>query len=363
MAASHAASDGIDVPAGPHGIALLEEVWAQFRKRKSWPSWHELRRPLKRAQVDPKVALDQLSEQLLITTARARTWRDGWPSGSVKLSLAALAHLPDGAAFLRSLFVLIDLLAEIQERQVSLNGQPATVHESDLHDLRRQRFPKTPDRWLSVDEFIYDEPWCIGGSIGNGWAGTASTIIVDHRVHLFVGCKDINDYWRRRQRLIADAISQAKQGSPGSSPLGRVHPSIAQVSAELFADGHYTDAVLRAFKAVEHRVQQVTGSNEIGQRLMNSTFGGTNPQLDVARTAGPSTPGERDGYKMLFIGAMTGLRNVRAHGDHPPDNVDEARDAIAFASLLMRRIDRAVDLRAESTNEAATAGRATDGTR
>ncbi|WP_338931798.1 TIGR02391 family protein [Streptomyces netropsis] len=309
------------------------------------------------------MALEQLSEQLLITTARTRTWYDGWPSGPVKLTLAALAHLPDGSSRLRSLFALIDLLAEIQDRQVSLNGQPATVSESDLLHLHRQQAPKTPDRRLSVDEFIYTEPWCIGGSVGSGWAGTESTIVVDHRVQLFVGCKDIHDYWDRRQRLIAAAVNQAKQDTPGGSPLGRVHPSIEQVAAELFADGHYTDAVLRAFKAVEHRVQQVTGSSEIGQRLMNSAFGGTDPQLDVARTRGPSTPGERDGYKMLFIGAMTGLRNVRAHGDHPADEVDEARDAIAFASLLMRRIDRAVGRRAEPTGEASAPVTAGDGTR
>ncbi|GAA4994823.1 hypothetical protein GCM10023205_79670 [Yinghuangia aomiensis] len=202
---------------------------------------------------------------------------------------------------------------------------------------------------VPLDAFAYHEPWCVGDGIGNGWGGTETTVVVDERVQQFTGARDIHEYWQRRRALLAGSAGLWRGPTFDRAKLGPVHPAIESAAGQLFADGHYSDAVLRAFKAVEHRVQQITGSSEIGQRLMNSAFGGASPQLDVARATGPATAGERDGFKMLYIGAMVGIRNVRAHGDHPLDDANEARDAIAFASLLMRRIDWAVDRPSDET--------------
>jgi uncharacterized protein (TIGR02391 family) len=319
----------------------MEAVWEHFRKKGTWPYWHDLKRPLKRTSVDPRLALEQLSEQLVITPARRRPSVKNWPEGEVRLSVASVSQMHGSEEYLRSLFGLIDLLAEVQQSQALVHGQAVEVSTSDLHYLRQTRSSNDGDSPSFVAiPLAYGEPWCAGGSLANGWAGTETTVVVDHRVQPFAGASDIHDYWRRRREAIEAPMGSEPRALATAPSLGAIHPVIADASAQLYRDDHFTDAVLRAFKAVEHRVQQATGSSEIGQRLMNSTFGGTNPQLDVAKGSGPSAAGEQDGHKMLFMGAMVGIRNVLAHGDHRVDDADEARDAIAFASLLMRRIDR-----------------------
>ncbi|WP_436789639.1 TIGR02391 family protein [Yinghuangia sp. YIM S10712] len=342
MTERHRAAGHVEAPGGPDGTALLEAVWAWFLKKGAWPSWQDLQRLRRHRTIDPKVALAQLPDDLLVRQAQTRAWIDGRPSGQLRLTPAALVYLRGADVYLQAFFDQIDLLAEIQRRQAAINGQPATVSQSDLYSQQHQRsqMPNTPS--IPLDAFVYHEPWCVGGDVGSGWAGTETTIVVDDRIQKFVGTRDIIDYWQRRREFLTTSSGRRNRPAADTTLLGPVHSDIEKAAGQLYADAHYSDAVLRAFKVVEHRVQQVTGSDEIGQRLMNSAFGGTSPKLDIARTPGPSSGGERDGYRMLYIGAMVGIRNVRAHGEHSLDDADEARDAISFASLLMRRIDWAV---------------------
>ena len=119
-----------------------------------------------------------------------------------------------------------------------------------------------------------------------------------------------------------------------------MHPSISAASGALFADQHYSRAVFAAFQAVEHRIQQATGSGESGVKLMMQTFGAT-PRIDVARHSGRNADDEREGFRFLFAGAMQALRNPRGHGVDLPDTVEEALEYHALASLFMRRLDHA----------------------
>lgn len=53
---------------------------------------------------------------------------------------------------------------------------------------------------------------------------------------------------------------------------------------------------------------------------------------------------EQKGFKFLFAGAATGIRNPRGHEVDIGDTPDEALDYLALASILLRRLD-AVGLR------------------
>jgi uncharacterized protein (TIGR02391 family) len=122
-----------------------------------------------------------------------------------------------------------------------------------------------------------------------------------------------------------------------------LHESISNASGAQFADGHYDDAVFNAFKAVEDRVKSLTGSEQSGKPLMATVFSEQNPKLDITslRAEGQQEHGEAEGYKFLFMGASLGLRNPRGHGGNLQTDEQEAMEMLAFASLLMRSLDRA----------------------
>ena len=122
-----------------------------------------------------------------------------------------------------------------------------------------------------------------------------------------------------------------------------LHPTISDASGAKFAQHHYGAAVFEAFKAVESRVHELSGSSLSGRPLMASVFSEKAPQLDVAAdgTSDGQKADQREGYKLLFMGAAQGLRNPRGHGPDFPVSSDEALEQLALASLLMRALDRA----------------------
>jgi uncharacterized protein (TIGR02391 family) len=120
-----------------------------------------------------------------------------------------------------------------------------------------------------------------------------------------------------------------------------LHPLIAEVAAERYSGGFYYDAVRSALQAVEHRVQNLAGTTEVGERLMGFAFGNKPdpPKITATRSTGGSLESEQNGMQFLFKGAMGALRNPRMHGPDEKDARDEADEMLVFASFLMRRLD------------------------
>jgi len=133
-----------------------------------------------------------------------------------------------------------------------------------------------------------------------------------------------------------------RQQKPVDIP--NLHSSISAASGEQFANGHYDEAVFAALRAIEHRVQTLTGSTDSGKTLMATIFNERSARLDIAHDDADDRQraDEAEGFKFLFMGAMQGLRNPRAHGaaDLQTDE-QEAMEMLATASLLMRALDRA----------------------
>lgn len=130
---------------------------------------------------------------------------------------------------------------------------------------------------------------------------------------------------------------------PPKVSLPGLHADISSSSGTKFAQGHHDSAVFEAFKAIEHRVQVLTGSSLSGKPLMSSAFSEQNPLLDISswRSAGRQQDDELEGYKFLFMGGIVGLRNVRGHGGSLETSEEDALEMLAIASLLMRALDRA----------------------
>lgn len=120
-----------------------------------------------------------------------------------------------------------------------------------------------------------------------------------------------------------------------AAPLADLHPLVRDAAQMLFADGHYRQAVFDASVALVGAVRTRAGSTEDGVRLMRSVFQGQNPLLRVNALADQSDRDEQDGIANLMVGAVSGIRNPRAHGIRP-DSAQYALEALYLLSFLAR---------------------------
>ena len=111
---------------------------------------------------------------------------------------------------------------------------------------------------------------------------------------------------------------------------------LASASRDLFADGHYDQAIEQGFKAVNTVVQQRTGFADEWRPLMERAFSPKDPKLAVNDLKSRADKDEQTGAMMLFGGAMAGIRNVRAHKLHRTDDATTALELLAFANYLIR---------------------------
>jgi uncharacterized protein (TIGR02391 family) len=119
-----------------------------------------------------------------------------------------------------------------------------------------------------------------------------------------------------------------------------LHPMMS-APLTLMKDGRMSEAVFEALRLDEERVRSLTASDDSGHTLMESVFGARPPQLDITATTGPVAEEEREGFRLLFIGAMLGLPDPHSTVRAAPATVDETLEYLAVASMLMRRLDRA----------------------
>jgi uncharacterized protein (TIGR02391 family) len=123
--------------------------------------------------------------------------------------------------------------------------------------------------------------------------------------------------------------------------IENLHPEIVEAAGDLFTDGHYASAILEAFKQVELRVRSQSGVAGIGKDLMARAFSGDPAPIDVRVEAGQSGESEQEGFKFLFMGAVMGVRNPKAHEAVAQLDPQRTLEYLGFASILLRRLDDA----------------------
>lgn len=128
-----------------------------------------------------------------------------------------------------------------------------------------------------------------------------------------------------------------------------LHPVIAAAASGLYADGHFKNAVLDAVIALNNHVRAKSFVTDLdGVGLMEYVFGPKNPVLQFNALETTSDRDEQKGYMGMFSGAVSGLRNPRAHG-LVVDDPERALEFIAFVSLLTKLVDGAKLNRSDSS--------------
>lgn len=126
-----------------------------------------------------------------------------------------------------------------------------------------------------------------------------------------------------------------------------LHPDIIKVSKKLFEDGHYANAAGDAFIEINDRVKrlfQIVKPNEAnipdGQAAMNTVFSDNNPLVEFCDRSTDTGRNIQKGYMQMLTGAMSALRNPKAHANITI-TADDAMRRLLYASMLMYKIDEA----------------------
>ncbi len=158
-------------------------------------------------------------------------------------------------------------------------------------------------------------------------------------------------YWTDNQmttyasrRVYVAKLYNANSQSKNFDIWSLLHPDIVSIAKDRFHSKHYADAVEACLKEINSRVKaivrQVANKEHDGADLMNVAFSPKSPILildDLSTEDGRSI---QVGYMQIFAGAMTGIRNPKAHGNIVL-KPEEAIPMLFLANLMLTKIENA----------------------
>lgn len=131
--------------------------------------------------------------------------------------------------------------------------------------------------------------------------------------------------------------------------IAALHADVREVADRYLESGHPEVAIFEAFKAINNRVKTMTGLDLDGAKLMGEAFRDSDPPLRLADLAADTGRNVQAGFRFMFMGAVRGIRNPDAHERFKALDAEEALETLAFASMLMRRLDNAQPQRRSQT--------------
>ena len=124
-----------------------------------------------------------------------------------------------------------------------------------------------------------------------------------------------------------------------------IHPRIANVSHELYVDGHYSTAAEKAVKEVESRLREKFLELKTGAAVpakIGDVIGALMSENGAFKFCDTTTTSGKDyrrGIQFLFEGIMAAYRNPAAHANLQYEK-REAMEQIMLASQLMYVLDK-----------------------
>ncbi len=224
------------------------------------------------------------------------------------------------------------MIDEINQEIARLHDAVRWLIETDQRvtiDLRQYR-----EFYDSVQRFV--GKYGLGQT--NEWRKLDQNLIRTSKEYLSL--KEARAIQRALEALRDKAVENEKENH-GAFPeyWTYVHPEIQRVSEKAMTFGMYAEAVEAAFKEVNVHVKRKTGSEKDGVKLMQWAFSPDSPVLRVEE--GVKTQSGKDtqtGYMYMFSGAISAIRNPKAHENMFISREDALRK-LYFASMLMFKLD------------------------
>jgi len=122
--------------------------------------------------------------------------------------------------------------------------------------------------------------------------------------------------------------------------LLQFHPRIVKASRSHFRSREYGDAIFAAFRCIEVLVKEKSGvKNKNGQSLMSTVFNEKHPIIKLNRLERDFEKDEQMGFMFIYMGAMTGIRNPKAHAEIEQEDPYRTLEYLSLASLLAKRVE------------------------
>ena len=122
--------------------------------------------------------------------------------------------------------------------------------------------------------------------------------------------------------------------------LLQFHPRIAKASRSHFRSRKYGDAIFAAFRCIEVLVKEKSGvHNRRGQSLMSIVFNENRPIIKLNRLETDFEKDEQMGFRFIYMGSMTGIRNPKAHAEIEQKDPYKTLEYLSLASLLAKRLE------------------------
>lgn len=212
----------------------------------------------------------------------------------------------------------------------SQNGNRSTVLALVYQAMKPERYLRDPGRYETIRANLNH------ALMFSGLAVTASGEIKDVEE-----AQTLSDSTRRADELRADLLSR------------EVHPDVlAFCKAELVAE-NYFHAVLEATKSIGEKLRSRTGLEEDGSALVDRTLCGKPPMLAINSLKTESERSEQSGFGNLVKGTFGMFRNPTAHHGRAYWTMtkEDAKDLLTLASLIHRRLDKAILLRPNANTQ------------
>jgi uncharacterized protein (TIGR02391 family) len=137
--------------------------------------------------------------------------------------------------------------------------------------------------------------------------------------HSSEGLRELEKVLGRVRAAVEDNSKPETAGDPIDQAWTLLHPRVQVVAKKRFEGGHYADAVEATLKelatTVRNLVLQRGGPELDGTALMQTAFSPKNPIIVLADLSTQSGKDMQRGYMDLFAGAMSAVRNPKAHGN------------------------------------------------
>ena len=146
--------------------------------------------------------------------------------------------------------------------------------------------------------------------------------------------------------LFAKGQEQSAEKQTTADLWSYIHPLIQKSSKKLYEDGHFANAAVDAFIEFNSRAKAiykklVPGATAIpdGTDLMHKLLGNKPLLCPVCDTSTESGDNYQQGFHFMAAGAMSALRNPKAHSNDEVLTAEEAMRRLMFASMLMYKLD------------------------
>lgn len=336
---------------------MLDVTYAAFRQEADWPTYQYVDKTLDARGIDLTTTLREFPEGLVRPLGSGGVRPQA--GDQVRLTLAGVAQ----AGGLADVDLFIRVLQWLVEEERAFRPPRSTTEELRLHSSDIPRAigyaDQPPQEVFARLRLLIEQEFCIYSSMGYQEALGQWDLTVSPEIRRFRGVHTFDDYLDRvaqldaeePPRLVTQSSSDARRMAPtagiypvqqnAEAQLSSLHPEVVRVAGPLYLDSHLASAIFEAFKAIEVRVRRLSRLRASGRDLMARAFRESDPPLALNRGETDLDGDEQEGFKLIFMGAMQGIHNPKAHDDAVQEDAERTLDYLSFASLLMRRLDDA----------------------